>query len=146
MEEKLQSENFRDKFENLDIYISKIDVERIDNVIDEAFPRNTPFTGVWHNTNVHFYKPLEKEIVGKIFLMLKNQTNGSKSALWVDVQFLVSANNDSTSSMICKFIQYLFDWTIKYVEKYNVIDINGSHFLVPEFLYSREQFINSFPD
>jgi light-regulated signal transduction histidine kinase (bacteriophytochrome) len=144
--ESLQTEKFQDKFENLNIYIHQIEVERIDTVIDAVFPYNTPFTGIWNNTNNHFYPPDEKEIVGKIFLMLKNQAEDSKSAIWVDTQFRVSANNGTYSDIVCKFVQYLFDWIEKYVRENNIEDVNGTKFIVPGFLYSKEHFENAFPD
>lgn len=139
-------ENIQDKFENLDIYIYSIEVEEIKDVNQEMFPFNTPFTGIWHNTNTHFYLPNRKEIVGKIYLLLKSQADKSTQGLWIASKLRVSAQDDLFANMVCKLIQYLFEIISKYVTDNNVRDDAGNHFVIPSFLYSKSQFEGAFPN
>jgi hypothetical protein len=37
-------------------------------------------------------------------------------------------------------IQYLFEWTERYVEEKSIKDISGEPFILPKFKYSKDQF------
>lgn len=145
MNETIKVDEFNARFEELDIWVSKIEIERINDIRLEVLDKQTATTGVWHNANFVGY-PDNKQLVGKFFLILRNQGEDFNLALWVDASARVSGSNGSEEcAVVCKYLQFLFGWMKEYVEKNGIEDRNGKPFIVPEFHYSKDQFLGEFP-
>lgn len=82
-----------------------------------------------------------------MFIIFRNQGNDFDLALWFEVQLVVSAPaTNEMAAIFNKLIQYLFEWMKDYNESNEIKDKNGEKFIVPAFLYAKEQFKPHFPD
>jgi hypothetical protein len=137
---------FQDSFEGLEIHIHQVEINEFSQVNDGVFMPSTPFSGVWENIGITGM-PYEKNLIGKIMLLLKSQHEKSKMGLFITFTGIAKANaGDKTALIVCKYIQYLFEWTKKYAEENHLKDKEGNNFVVPEFLYSQELFEGNFKD
>ena len=112
---------------------------------DDFLNFKTPYSKIFVDIKDHFEIEY-KTLVGKVLLILKSQGDKHTSILSLKTTLSVKAIvNTATAENFCTLIKYLFELTIKYVDKTNITDANGERFVVPTFPYSQEFFQSQFP-
>ena len=140
-----QTPYFEGKFENIEIHVHRLEIEQWGSVTDGVLFDETPYSGIWLDMDV-VGLPTNKNIVGRLFIILKSKSETDGSALFLEGNYMIKAANDTESAdTFCKLIQFMFGWTTKYVDENNIVGKDGSKFIVPEFPYSKKDFIGSFP-
>ena len=136
---------FKDHFENLEITIHKLRIEKFHSLTDKLGRDIVPYSNVWENVKTFDYKSYIV-ISGEIFLMVKSQGAGHTLVLFLIVELNVNAIGDKlASNTFCKILQYLFKWIGKYVRDNNICENNGNEFNTPDFLYSQSMFEDKLP-
>lgn len=139
-------EDINSKFENLSIWIKKIEIEKIEDINEETLDKQTASTGIWHQANIVGY-PTSRTIVGSFFIIFRNQNKGDFNlALSINVESRVDiAGDEKDAAAINKYIQFLFDWFKEYVKENEIKDATGELFNVPPSHYSSDLFAADFP-
>lgn len=135
------------KFEDIYIHAHQIEIDKIRQLNEGILTdRITAYSGVWHSTVVNGL-PENKNIVGRVYVILRNQGEDFNLALATTWEITVRAAGDTKSAAtMCKFLQYVFDWMKLYVKEKQIVDDKGKPFIVPDFLYATSQFEQEFPD
>lgn len=142
MIEKITFENIKGKFENIDVYISTVDVfrfEAIDSKDDVAF------SNILEDVNFHYYAEDEIDFAGRVFVQLRNQSKTGNTIL--DMQFVLrtkSKGDIDKANTFTKTLQFIYDWVQMEADQGNIANINGERFIVPRFGYSRAHFEKHF--
>jgi len=91
------------------IIVRKIDIERIKEIEKESYELQTALTTVWQGM-IPSYTYNTKSLIGKAFILFRNQGENKNLALLLSGDFVATAELDAKSADIfCKLIQYLFE-------------------------------------
>lgn len=132
-------------FEDIHIHVSSLYITEIHEVLMDVFPHSSPYVNIWEDINVNGL-PTYKDLVGKLYIFFRNQGKDERLALSLDIQIRVKASGDSqAANTFCKTIQFLFDWTDKWIAENDIRDQYGERFIMPVFLYSKAHFQGAFP-
>jgi hypothetical protein len=146
MNDEIIIEPFEAKFEDLEIHVHKAKIEIMKQVNNEAFDKPPAYTTIWEDI-LPYHVNDEKSLVGRLFIMFRNQGNDFDLALWLEVKLVVRAPATSEmAAIVCKLVQFLFKWMNDYNYNNEIKDKNGERFIVPDFLYSTSHFKPHFPD
>jgi len=141
MNESIEVEPFEAKIEEVEANFHRLKVRFLTEVIIEGTPRISGYTGVFHQVQIHHYTPAGKDCVGEIVIMFRNQGADFSSCLELSCSIIASSKTETSGrSLFCKVIQYLFEWTEKYIEEKNINDATGEPFILPRFLYGKDAF------
>ena len=141
MNESIQVEPFEAKFGDVEMKFHNLKLIFLTEVIIEGTPGITGYTGIFHNVEIHQSAPTGKDCAGEIAIMFRNQGKEFSSCLELRCNLVASSKEEkSGKSLFTKMIQYLFEWTERYVEEKSIKDISGEPFILPKFKYSKDQF------
>jgi len=141
MNETIHVDPFEAKFEDVRMHFHKLSLTFLNEVVPEATPRKTAYTGIFESVVINQYLPTGKDCVGNIIVIFRNQGKDFNSCLQLDCSILASSPSEKSGrSLFCKIIQYLFEWTEKYVDEKSINDKSGEPFIMPKFLYAKDQF------
>ena len=133
-------------FENLSIYIDKMEVGLINIVNDGIFTAKSKKVGIWHTILIHHSATKEKTAVGGLYLIFKNANTDSNMALELRLIGSAKGDADTESDLFCLYIKYTFDLLTKHIEENVLKDENGNTFTLPEFQFTSDYFKFAFPD
>ena len=136
-------EAFEGKFENLDIYVNDLTLERF-TALMTGLPKDSVYTNIWQDMNDSMLDD-ELDLKGKIHLFIKNQNAADMACMFFTMHLRVKAKSETDRvSVFTKTVQYLFGWIKTYTESNRLKGNNGEDFIVPEFPYSKSQFESLF--
>lgn len=142
MIELLQFEDEKAKFENLDIYIYTIRVERYNAL--ESNEKPVAYTNVWEDLKFHFFNDY-LNMVGMICVAMRNNTEEDNTVLFLTLNVRVNASNEfDKANVFTKTLQFIFEWAEKSAKEGKIKNAKGDIFIVPHFLYSRHYFEKHF--
>jgi hypothetical protein len=147
MSENYDLPPFEERFNNLELHITKLNFEKFNSITSDDFLNyKTPYSRIF--VDIKDYPEIDyKILVGKVLLMLKSHGDKHTSILSLNTTLSVKAIGDiATAESFCTLIKYLFELTTEYVDKTNITDANGERFVVPTFPYSKEFFQSRFPE
>lgn len=137
---------FGDKIEDVSIHFNKLTLNFFNEVIMDGKLRFTAFTNVAEDVAIHYYSPHGRDCVGGIIVEFRNQGKDFNMCLILTCVIMAhSPIEDSGKSLFCKAIQFIFDWTDKYIKENRISDREGNPFVLPAFNYAKDQF-TSIPD
>jgi len=140
MNESIQVDPFEATFQDVVINFHRLKLNFLTEVIIEAPPRITGYTGVFHNVQIHHYTT-GKDCVGNVIVMFRNQGKEFSSCLELDCTIVASSKFETSGrSLFCKIVQYLFEWTENYIQERSITDIAGEPFILQRFQYSKDRF------
>jgi len=132
------------KFEDLSIYIHHLMINPVFDLSPKQ-ERVIAFTQVGENIVVHHSHPDKISMIGGIMINLRNQGEDDNLLLIVSGDISVNAEYDSNpASILCKTIQYFYNFLKDYVKENEIKDSNDELFLIPPFQYSKYHFEESF--
>jgi hypothetical protein len=110
-----------------------------------TFQAFSPHTNIWEKMNIlSLDRP---NLAGEIIIQFRSQGDNNTQGISLEGNFRVRSLGDgSNADAFCKTIQYLFEWTDKWVKEVDLKNQYGYPFVLPRFLYSKAQFENSFLD
>jgi hypothetical protein len=128
-------------FENINIHLHKVEVIRVNG----QTKYNPPYSWVGQDMAV-IGRPRERNLMGTILLQFFNFGQDiNLSLVLYGIGIVKASENTKSADTFCKLLKYLFIWMNDYVEKNEIKDKNEKPFIVPEFLYSKENFEGVFP-
>ncbi len=130
---------FSEIFENTEINISNINVDKIDELNTEADQPFSP-TSVFHKlTTVSL--PEYKEIVGTVKIIFRSKSDESNAAIFTEGIFSVKTKPEAENAeSFLSLIRFIFNYTSKIVAEKQLADKTGKLFTVPECTYSKDDF------
>ena len=136
--------SFKSVFENLEIGVSEILLQKFEAIPSPYLQKDSGYTNVWEDLNVS-YMGDNLNLNGKIYLYLKTQNENDMTSLFLDCVLYINANNETDkANVFTKALQFLFTWTENYIVENEVLSANGNQFIIPQFLYSKSHFENHF--
>lgn len=140
MDDKI--EYFESKFENLTIHVQNMIFESFNET--ESKEDSTAFTNVWEDLKV-YNMVTYITMVGKVYVMFRDQLDRDNKAIFITAQISLKADDElDAANVFTKLLQYLFEWTTKYVLDHGIVGNNNKPFMMPGFQYSRDRFANHF--
>ena len=141
MNETIHVDPFEARFEDVVMHFHKLSLTFLNEAIPAPTPGNTAYTGVFESVVFHHYAPTGKDCSGNIIVIFRNQGKDFNSCLQLACSIVASSSSETSGrSLFCKIIQYLFGWTEKYVDEKSINDKSGEPFIMPKFLYTKDQF------
>ncbi len=137
---------FEAKFEDIRIYASNLQIQKVTDVLLSVFSEISPYTSIWHNMTINLTTQI-KTLNGNVFIIFRNQSEDNRMAIFLEGRFFAEGNVQLRSANIfAKLIQYLFVWTLNYVKENEVLDKDAKLFTMPSYLYSQDQFETVFSE
>ncbi len=141
MVETQKFEKITGKFENLEVNIHYVLIEKFSAIPNSNAPEQSPYTGVWEALNWYFYLPSDLHSAGNITIQMRNQNFDEDTILFFTFRIDSKAQNETDkASIFAKEVQYLFEWITEMVERGEITDRKGGKFIVPAYGYSRSHF------
>jgi hypothetical protein len=135
-------ENPRIHFQGLSIYIDQMAIEILGKMPDGI----CPFTSVTHLALFH-HSATDKTLVGDVHIIFRSQGEDQNFGIMTMAKLSAKGGIEySEANIFAIVVQYLFDWTNKYVNEINLLDNKGGKFIVPVYPYSAAHFEQAFPD
>jgi hypothetical protein len=118
MNETIHVDPFEAKFEDVGMHFYKFSLTFLNEVAPQTTPKNTAYASVFESVVIHHYAPTGRDCVGTILIIFRNQGKDFNSCLQLNCSILASSYSETSGrSLFCKIIQYLFEWTEKYVDE-----------------------------
>lgn len=145
MYEPIEIPAFDTQFEDIHVYIHKLWIVEIEEFDLDFFPKVSPYTSIHHRLEVNGF-PSQKDLVGDLDVVFRNQGRDQSLALSLDIGIRVRSNGPTPAAdTFCKTVQFLFDWTTDWIKENDIRDKYNEPFVMPIFLYSRAHFEDAFP-
>jgi hypothetical protein len=135
---------FQSEFEGLKFYVYNAEIEKFNGIMEDSFSHKSPFVRTISDTNFHFYLPSRRELVGKLFFLLRSRDDICKAGVWLEIQLRAHGIADSDAEVFYKVAKFWFNWLENYCKEYPITDENGNAFIVPDFPYSMESLLIDF--
>jgi hypothetical protein len=129
------------KFENLEINIHHVMLDKFAAIPNSSAPDQSPYTGVWEALNWYYYVPNDLQSAGDITIQMRNQNFEDDTILFMVFRIDAKAINETDkASIFAKEVQYLFEWVNEKVDNGEITDMKGRKFIVPAYGYSSSHF------
>lgn len=136
--------DIQDEYQNLRIVIHQIFIRELKSVKHSNLPQDTAFSNVFDSL-LFSYTGNDLLMKGDIIIYLKNQNNIDNKTLYLDISISVQATNEiDKPNVFVKTLNYIFNWTKKYVENESIKGFDGEVFIMPDFKYGSSNFQNHF--
>ena len=133
-----------DAYENLTVEIHEISIRQIKSIKKSNIPQDTSFSNVYESL-LFSQTGNDLSMTGEIILYLKNQNNLDNKTLSLDIRISVQAINEiDRPNVFAKTLNYIFNWTKKYINSENIKGFDDEKFIMPDFKYGSSHFLDQF--